>query len=70
MRIEHDPASDTAYIYVADSISDGEAVTQVSVTPPHGQADVTLDFDTDGHLLGIEIIGAAKTLCPSLLRPQ
>lgn len=67
MRIEYDRENDTAYIYVVDAISPGEAVSQVAVEPPNGNADVSLDFDGNGRLLGIEVIGAEAVLSPSVL---
>lgn len=67
MRIEYDRANDAAYIYLVDSIPDGAATAQVSVQPPVGEAEITLDFDADGSLLGIEVLGAARVLPPAVL---
>ncbi len=63
-RIERDIDNDSAYIHVVDAISDGEAVTQISVRPPNGGAEILLDFDAQGFLLGVEVLGASKALRP------
>ncbi|WP_248958637.1 DUF2283 domain-containing protein [Sphaerisporangium perillae] len=60
-EIEYDHEVDAAYSYIVDAIADGEAVEQVVVERP-GSGDIVLDFDRDGHLLGVEIIGANRLL--------
>ncbi len=61
-RIERDAEADTAYVYVADAIGDGEAVHQTRVEPPNSGAEIILDFDAQGMLLGVEILGASRVL--------
>lgn len=65
-KIERDAETDTAYIYVVNSIDDGEAVSQVRATPVNGDAEIILDFDAAGFLLGVEIIGASRVLRPEV----
>ncbi|WP_209515806.1 DUF2283 domain-containing protein [Frigoribacterium sp. PvP120] len=60
-RFTHDPDSDCAYLYVAPSIADGEAVEQV-VVEREGRGHIVLDFDSEGRLLGVEIVGALALL--------
>ena len=67
MLLTYDDQNDVAYLYLVDAMADGEAVSQVALTPPHGQAEVIVDFDRDGYLLGIEIIGARRTLRAEVL---
>jgi uncharacterized protein YuzE len=67
VQVTFDPSVDAAYVEIVDH-KDGEAVEQVNVTPPHGEGDVVLDFDKDGRLLGIEVIGARRTLRPETLK--
>jgi uncharacterized protein YuzE len=43
-----------------------EAVEQVVIERP-GRGDVVLDFDAEGRLLGVEIIGATALLRSSVL---
>lgn len=51
MKVTHDPKFGMSYIYLMDRIERGAAVRQV-----HAGPDVILDFDADGHLLGIELL--------------
>lgn len=54
VRITYDPRADAAYIYLARSIEPGEACRTVPVS-----SDINLDFDKDGHLIGIELLSGA-----------
>ena len=59
----HDGDADAAYIYLVDRIGRGE-VARTSVAG-HGSPvldSVNLDFDADGRLLGIEVLGAGRAL--------
>ncbi|MFI1950993.1 DUF2283 domain-containing protein [Streptomyces xinghaiensis] len=67
MHIEYDQENDTAYVSLVTRIADGAAVRQVTVEAPGGKADLNLDFDASGHLLGIEVIGARAALPAELL---
>jgi uncharacterized protein YuzE len=62
----YDSDADAAYIYLDHPVADGAAVQMASFDPEHGM--VNLDLNADGHLLGIEIIGAGKILPPALLQ--
>lgn len=57
MRIEIDDAN-RAYIYIKDSISEGEVARTIS----SDGSTINLDFDSDDRLLGIEILEARKHL--------
>jgi uncharacterized protein YuzE len=61
MRTTFDPAADAAYFYLVADVAPGAAVEQVVVSRD-GKGDVVLDFDVDGHLLGVEVIGASGLL--------
>lgn len=67
VRVTYDEQDDVAYLYVVDRIADSEVASQVALAPPHGEAEVFADFDRDGFLLGIEVIGARRTLRPEVL---
>jgi uncharacterized protein YuzE len=58
MRITLDEEGDAAYVYVADPIRAGESARQIAVEG----TTVILDFDHEGRLLGIEILGASRHL--------
>ena len=52
---------------IADHIHDGEAATQLHSIETPGKGEVTLDFDRNGKLLGIEILRAEQILHPEVL---
>ncbi|MFI5497298.1 DUF2283 domain-containing protein [Actinoplanes sp. NPDC051859] len=56
MRLTFDPEADAAYLYL-EEIPPGAAVQNV-VVERDGKGDIVLDFDADGYLLGVEVIGA------------
>ena len=64
LRMSHDIGADAAYISLTE-IRAGEAVRQVWMDNDVAQGSVVLDFDADGKLLGIELLGVT-----SLLRPE
>ena len=61
-RFTIDPSADAAYVPVAPSIGAGESVENVIIERPAGT--IVLDFDAQGRLLGVEILGAAALLTP------
>jgi uncharacterized protein YuzE len=65
LRVTLDPDADAGYVYLSE-IPDGAAVTQ-RVVGVAGRGEVVLDFDEDGRLLGVELVGASSLLPPSLL---
>ncbi|AEV85465.1 hypothetical protein ACWT_4443 [Actinoplanes sp. SE50] len=60
MRVTYDSEANAAYLEV-DEIADGAAVENVVVERP-GRGDIVLDFDADGRVLGLEVIGATELL--------
>lgn len=66
MRFEYDKNADAAYIYLEDSIADGEVDKTIEMND-----NIILDFDKNGKLLGVEILDASKVLNKkSLLEAQ
>ena len=66
MKFEYDKDADAAYIYLEDSIADGEAEKTIELND-----NIILDFDKNGKLLGIEILSASQVLLQkSLLQAQ
>ncbi len=51
----YDPQADAAYFRLAK----GDVVESAEVSP-----GVVLDYDADGRILGIEIVGASNILAP------
>lgn len=66
MRITYDESADAAYIALTD-IKAGEAAIQLEVPLGERPAEMHLDFDENGKLLGIEIIGAMELIQSDLL---
>ena len=60
MRFTFDDEANAAYLEL-DVGAEGSAVENV-VVERSGRGDIVLDFDGDGHLLGVEIIGATELL--------
>jgi uncharacterized protein YuzE len=67
MKISYDAEVDAAYIRVVDPIETGDAVKQVVVPLGEHQAEFILDFDANGRLLGIEVLGASFGLRPETI---
>jgi uncharacterized protein YuzE len=67
VRITYDPDADAAYIYVVDEIGSGGVAKTVPVDPTEVGGMINLDFDSEGHLLGIEILDASAYLPAQLL---
>ena len=66
MRMTFDSHVDAAYLAVEHHIRAGAAVENV-VVERAGRGDIVLDFDAEGRLLGVEIIGASALLSPAVL---
>lgn len=62
MRFEYDKEVDAAYLYLEYPLKEGSAANTVKASE-----SVALDFAVDGRLLGIEILGASKTLSKKAL---
>ena len=59
-RFTVDHSADAAYFPIATSIGAGEAVENLIIERPQGT--LVLDFDGDGRLLGVEVLGAKALL--------
>lgn len=63
MKITYDKEADAAYVQLVDEILDGEASTQLhSIDTPGQKGEVIIDFDAEGRILGLEILGAKDVL--------
>ncbi|MDF2899389.1 MAG: hypothetical protein K0Q46_6175 [Rhodococcus erythropolis] len=63
----YDPDADASYIYVASDRANGDAVRQQHVYCDGSDGQIILDYDRDGRLLGIELLGASSLLRASAL---
>ncbi|MFD3974640.1 DUF2283 domain-containing protein [Streptomyces cyaneofuscatus] len=68
MQVEHDHENDVAYVSLVSHIADAASVRQITVATPEGNAELHLDFDATGRLLGIEAVGARAALPAEVLR--
>jgi uncharacterized protein YuzE len=70
MRTTVDARTDMGYIYLTN-LGDAHRVTHTEALiidlPAGSRRLINLDFDRDGRLLGIEIVGARSTLPESVL---
>jgi uncharacterized protein YuzE len=66
VRWELDTEADAAYLSITDDEAGGAAVEQV-VVGREGRGDIVLDFNADGRLLGVEVLGASALLRPDTL---
>ena len=67
MRITYSPKVDAAYIYLIDVLASKETGTTFSYDPFETGSMINLDFDSDGKLVGIEVIDASRLLPRELL---
>ena len=65
--LEYDASVDAAYIYLVDEILIGGAERTVPVDPIAVAGQINLDFDSEGRLIGIEVLDASKLLPRQLL---
>ncbi|CAN5128943.1 hypothetical protein BH11ACT5_BH11ACT5_24490 [soil metagenome] len=68
MTIRFDPYANAAYISIGPPPETGESTGQVfGVCDPRGLGEIILDFDAEGHLIGVEVLGAGELLRSSAL---
>ena len=67
MKITYDPVVDAAYIYIKPQISSGEVKRTYCCDTDETGGVFNLDFDVNGHLLGIEVLDAKKKLPEEVL---
>jgi len=66
MKIEYDKEADAAYLYLVETIGEGEAVKTIQLND-----NIILDFDKNGKLIGMEVLNASRVLNKEvLLRAQ
>lgn len=68
MRVTHDVEADAAYLYLVDEINRGEVATSRVAGIALENAALTVDFDANGRVLGIEVLGASRVLRPETIQ--
>ena len=56
MRMTYDPAADAMYLYLTERAAEGPRVARTEEVAP----GTMLDFDSDGRVIGIEILSVAQ----------
>lgn len=67
VKLTYDPSVDAAYISFGE-IGAGGSVATVNLHPIAGATFINADVDADGHLLGIEVIGASRVFATEVLQ--
>jgi uncharacterized protein YuzE len=62
MKVSYDVAVDAAYIRLVDSIGIGGVEFTYGCDPAEVGGMIHLDFNSDGALVGIEVLGASRLL--------
>ena len=57
MKFEYDKEVDAAYIYIENTIKEGEVKKTIELND-----NIILDFDSKDKLIGVEILDASKTM--------
>lgn len=68
MRVTHDAEADAAYVYLVDEIDRGEVANSYVAGISLENAALTVDFDANGRVLGIEVLGASRVLRPETIQ--
>ena len=68
MRLTYDPVADAAYVYLVDAIAPGGVAQTRASMLDLDRAFIAFDFDVDGKVLGLEILGASRVLSAETLQ--
>lgn len=68
MRITHDSDANAAYIYLVEEIGRGEVARTCVADIAMDNGAITIDFDAEGRVLGIEVLGANQVLRAETIR--
>ena len=62
MRVRYDRSANAAYIYLIDRLEFGQVKKQYHCDLKKVGGIINLDFDSEGRLLGIEVLDASRYL--------
>lgn len=68
LKFKYDDEADAAYIYIVPPRADRKVALSRFVNIDLDRAAITVDFGEDGMIVGIEVLGASRTLPASILR--
>jgi uncharacterized protein YuzE len=66
----HDSEANAAYICLVEKIDRGEVARSCVADIPMDNAAITIDFDAEGRVLGIEVLGASQALRAETIRQR
>ena len=66
-RVTYDTAADAAYVYLVGFVAPGAVAQTRPAMLELDQAFIAFDFDSEGKILGIEILGASRVLSKETL---
>ena len=67
MHLTYDPDLDVVYLRL-DASPEAVAAERAETAPaPFGGSYVDVEYDADGYLVGVEILGAAQAIRPEVL---
>jgi uncharacterized protein YuzE len=64
----YDSKANAAYIYLIDKIHRGEVARSFFADIAMDNAAITVNFDAEGQVLGIEVLGASQVLRAETIR--
>ena len=67
MRVTYDESVDAAYLYLVP-IEPGDVKNTYGCPPDEIGGMINLDFDSDGRLIGIEVLSASRLLPDVVLK--
>lgn len=67
MKWTYDPEADAAYIQLVEEIGAGGVAKTVGCDPAEVGGMINLDFNSEGRLLGIEVLDASQLLPREML---
>jgi uncharacterized protein YuzE len=67
MKVSYDPTANAAYIALHDDVAPGGVARTYACDPVAVQGQISLDFDAEGRLIGIEVMGARSKLPADVL---
>ncbi|MGD8195759.1 DUF2283 domain-containing protein [Herbiconiux sp. P18] len=68
MKLTYDPIADASYVRLVERTGFSMVARTVIAESILLGTSINLDFDSDGQLLGIEILGASRALRPETIK--
>lgn len=69
ITVAYDTEADAAYIYLTPENEAAKVVMTYPCNPVETKAEINLDFNAEGQLIGVEVLDASKKLKEYLIKP-